>query len=126
MTPLSAKSHGPVAKSARLIVPNTPHRKLLAVEKERKRIARCPEASVAALGRSRNGDERDRWSAGARWDIVCDGARRGEGRSRGLDCKIEGKVTRQIDRKLPLSEEMADQALIGRITPRLGGIVATL
>ncbi len=77
-------------------------------------------------GRSGNGDEPDRWSARTRWDIVWDGARRGGGKSRGLDGNVERKITRQIERKLPLGEEMADQALIGRVTPRLGGIVATI
>jgi len=77
-------------------------------------------------GRSRNGDEDDRWSARARWDKVGDRAGRGSGERRRLDGNVERKVTRQIERKLPLSEEMADQALIGRITTRLGGIVAAL
>jgi len=57
---------------------------------------------------------------------VCDGARRGGRRRRRLDRNVKGKVARQIERKLTLSEEMADQALIGRITTRLGGIVASI
>ncbi len=77
-------------------------------------------------GRSRNGEGPERWSARARWDIVSYWARRGRCGKGRLERDVQGKVARQIKRKLPLSEEMADQALIGRVTTRLGGIVAAI
>ncbi len=122
----SPKRPGPGARDARPFDRNTPHRKLTAVEKERGRLHDVPRLQSMPWGRSRNGEGHHRWSAGARWDIVGDGARRGRCRRRRLDRDVERKVARQIERKLPLSEEMADQALIGRVATRLGGIVAAI
>jgi hypothetical protein len=60
---------------------------------------------------------RERRSAGAGGDVVRNRARRARRHNDQLVGKLKRQVKRELDGKLPLGSEMADQALIGGIAP---------